>query len=322
MKFLRNSFVRFQKKEPFVFIMKILKNRSYNLQKDNNNFWIDSIIFTRQIIKSESHSGLKKIMKKEVLLIDKIVIHAGIGMMKTFPEYQKVFFKCLEKISGQKPIHTYSKNPISGFHLRENMIIGCYVTLRKKYMINFFNRLVKLILPSLYLFRGIDSTQFDGQGNFTISIYDITTFRELFESDMSAAEIREFDNFSEMNKFGLNITFVTPFSTDSEAIEYMSHTNLLIDPSVNLKNINNHFQSYKYNSSKFKLEKRLESNLRLDSAFSIMTMKFESNNFKSQIKTLTMTIANKVHYFLTEKPIVKTTVVSYSSNKNKFNQNI
>jgi large subunit ribosomal protein L5 len=153
-----------------------------------------------------------KSINKEIreLNIKKIEVHCGIGRYKTSPEVVKYFFDQLYKITKQKPKMVFAKRPIAGFHLREKMPLGFYVTLRRRRMFIFFNRLVKDIFPHTFDFPGLKYKQFDGTGNITFPIESFFAFHEC-----------EGSAFFGYNKIGLNITIVTCFDSDEEALYHL-----------------------------------------------------------------------------------------------------
>jgi large subunit ribosomal protein L5 len=110
-------------------------------------------------------------------------------------------------ITGQRPIKTISKKSIANFKLREDMPIGCKVTLRGERMWDFLLRLIAVALPSIRDFRGIPS-KFDGNGNFSLGVTDITIFPEI-----SVDSIKR--------QSGLEFTIVTSANTDEEGYELL-----------------------------------------------------------------------------------------------------
>jgi large subunit ribosomal protein L5 len=108
------------------------------------------------------------------------------------------------QITGQKPVITKAKKSIANFKLRQGMPIGCCVTLRKKTMYEFLNRLVNVTLPRTRDFRGVSGKSFDGRGNYTLGITEQIVFPEI-----------EYDKIDKIR--GMNITIVTTAKTDAEA---------------------------------------------------------------------------------------------------------
>ena len=150
--------------------------------------------------------GYKNIM--EVPKLEKIVINMGVGEAK---ENQKVLESAvndLTLIAGQKPILTRSKKSIANFKIRENMAIGCKVTLRKTRMYEFADKLMSIALPRVRDFRGVSSKAFDGRGNYSLGIKEQLIFPEM-----------EYDKIDKLR--GMDIIFVTTANTDEEARELL-----------------------------------------------------------------------------------------------------
>lgn len=150
--------------------------------------------------------GYKNIM--EVPKLEKIVINMGVGEAK---ENQKVLESAvndLTLIAGQKPILTRSKKSVANFKIRENMAIGCKVTLRKTRMYEFADKLMAIALPRVRDFRGVSSKAFDGRGNYSLGIKEQLIFPEM-----------EYDKIDKLR--GMDIIFVTTANTDEEARELL-----------------------------------------------------------------------------------------------------
>ena len=155
--------------------------------------------------------GYKNVM--EVPKLDKIVINMGIGEAKENVKILDVAMKELEEIAGQKPVTTKSKKAIANFKLRENMPIGCKVTLRGEKMYEFLDRLVNLALPRVRDFRGVNPNAFDGRGNYALGIKEQLIFPEI-----------EFDKIDKVR--GMDIIFVTTAKSDEEARELLAQFNM------------------------------------------------------------------------------------------------
>ena len=130
----------------------------------------------------------------EVPRLEKIVINMGVG--EAVAE--------LQAIAGQKPVITKSRKSIAQFKLRENMAIGCKVTLRRDRMYEFLDRLVTIALPRVRDFRGIPGNSFDGRGNYAMGIKEQIVFPEI-----------DYDKIDQIR--GMDIIFVTSAKTDKEA---------------------------------------------------------------------------------------------------------
>jgi len=138
--------------------------------------------------------------------LKKVVINVGMGRFSKEKDYIENVEKALSAISGQKPVLTKAKKSISGFKLREGMIVGAMVTLRKKRMYDFVEKLVDVIFPRVRDFRGINQTSVDGSGNLTVGIKEHTAFAEIGLDDTD-------------NIFGLEITLVTNCKNREEGLE-------------------------------------------------------------------------------------------------------
>jgi large subunit ribosomal protein L5 len=150
--------------------------------------------------------GYKNIM--EVPKLEKIVINMGVGEAK---ENQKVLESAvndLTLIAGQKPILTRAKKSVANFKIRENMALGCKVTLRKTQMFEFADKLMSIALPRVRDFRGVSSKAFDGRGNYSLGIKEQLIFPEI-----------EYDKIDKVR--GMDIIFVTSANTDEEARELL-----------------------------------------------------------------------------------------------------
>ena len=114
----------------------------------------------------------------------------------------------LQIIAGQKPVLTRAKKSVANFKIRENMALGCKVTLRKTNMYEFVDKLVSIALPRVRDFRGVSSKAFDGRGNYSLGIKEQLIFPEI-----------EYDKVDKVR--GMDIIFVTSANTDEEARELL-----------------------------------------------------------------------------------------------------
>jgi large subunit ribosomal protein L5 len=110
----------------------------------------------------------------------------------------------LGQIAGQKPVATLSRKAVAGFKLREDLPIGCKVTLRGRRMYEFLDRLISMALPRVRDFRGLSETAFDGCGNYSLGLSEQMVFPEINP-----------DKFSRQQ--GMNITLVTTAHSDDDA---------------------------------------------------------------------------------------------------------
>ena len=138
----------------------------------------------------------------QVPRLEKIVINQGLGAATQDKKLIDTAINELTAITGQKAVQTLSKKDISNFKLRKKMPVGVRVTLRSERMYEFLERLVRVALPRIRDFKGIDS-KLDGRGNYTLGITEQIIFPEI--------------NIDTINKLqGMNITFVTTANTDEE----------------------------------------------------------------------------------------------------------
>jgi len=115
----------------------------------------------------------------QVPQLQKIVINIGLGRAQGDKKTIEAATNTLRKITGQQPIATYAKKSIASFKLREGSQIGLQVTLRGARMYEFADRLINVVLPRLRDFRGVKSSAFDGQGNYSLGLIDQSVFAEL-----------------------------------------------------------------------------------------------------------------------------------------------
>ena len=121
--------------------------------------------------------GLENVMS--VPKLDKVVLNMGVGEATQNKRFLEDAVYTLTQITGQKPIVTKAKNAISNFKLREDLPIGCKVTLRGAQMYEFLDRLVGVTLPRVKDFRGVSKKSFDGHGNYSLGFQENTVFMEV-----------------------------------------------------------------------------------------------------------------------------------------------
>lgn len=159
--------------------------------------------YKKEIIKElQEELGIKNPMA--VPRLEKIVINVGVGDATQNIKILDVAKTELSLISGQWPAVRRAKKSISAFHVRKGQPIGCMVTLRRKRMYEFFDRLVNIVLPRVRDFRGVSPNSFDGHGNYTLGLKDQLVFPEI---DYTKVE----------RPRGMNITIVTTARNDKEA---------------------------------------------------------------------------------------------------------
>jgi large subunit ribosomal protein L5 len=111
--------------------------------------------------------------------LDKIVLNMGLGDAVAESKKADVAIEALGLIAGQKPVFTKAKKSIANFKLREGMVIGAKVTLRKSRMYDFVDRLITIALPRVRDFRGISAKSFDGNGNYAMGMKEHIVFPEI-----------------------------------------------------------------------------------------------------------------------------------------------
>ena len=141
--------------------------------------------------------------------LEKIVINIGVGDATTNSKLLDAAVNELELITGAKPVVTKAKKSIAGFKLREGQAIGCKVTLRGEKMYTFLEKLIRISLPRVRDFRGVNPKAFDGRGNYTLGIKEQMIFTEI-----------EYDNI--VKSRGMDIVFVTSAKTNEEAFDLLN----------------------------------------------------------------------------------------------------
>ena len=155
----------------------------------------------------------------QIPVLKKIVINQGLGMATADKKIIDIAINEISAITGQKAVATVSKKDVANFKLRKKMPIGVMVTLRRERMYEFLEKLVRVALPRIRDFKGIES-KFDGRGNYTLGIQEQIIFPEI--------------NIDSIERIlGMNITFVTTAKTDEEGYALLKEFGL---PSKNANN--------------------------------------------------------------------------------------
>ena len=140
--------------------------------------------------------------------LDKIVVNMGIGEAVADSKKAQAAMKDLAAITGQKPVATKARLSIAAFKVREGMVVGAKVTLRKDRMYEFLDRLITIALPRVKDFRGLKPTSFDGRGNYALGLREHIVFPEI--------------NYDEIDQiWGMDIIVCTTARTDDEARELL-----------------------------------------------------------------------------------------------------
>src|SRR5437660_5304276 len=146
----------------------------------------------------------------QVPRLEKIVINMGVGEGKENPKILDFATADLQTITGQKPVITRAKKSIANFKLRENVPIGCKVTLRGARMYEFLDRLVNIALPRVRDFKGVAPKAFDGRGNYALGLKEQVIFPEIV-----------YDRVDKVR--GMDVVMVTSARTDEEAKALLTH---------------------------------------------------------------------------------------------------
>ncbi len=149
----------------------------------------------------------------QVPKLDKIVINMGVGENVNDSKTIQAAVNELGLISGQKPVVTRAKKAIAGFKLRENLPIGCKVTLRNRHMYEFMDRLINTALPRVRDFRGVPNKSFDGRGNYALGLKEQIVFPEI-----------NYDKIDQIR--GMDIIICTTAKTDAEAKSLLAAMNM------------------------------------------------------------------------------------------------
>jgi large subunit ribosomal protein L5 len=181
---------------------------------------LDQATYTPRL-KAEYKAKIRAGMKSEfgykndmqIPRLDKIVLNMGVGEAVKDTKKVKQASEELSQIAGQKAVITKAKKSIAGFRVREEMPLGCKVTLRGDRMYEFLDRLINVALPRVRDFRGVKGTSFDGRGNYAMGLKEHIVFPEI-----------NFDKVDEV--LGMDIIICTTAKTDAEAKALLKHFNM------------------------------------------------------------------------------------------------
>ena len=137
--------------------------------------------------------------------ITKITLNMGVGGAVADKKVLQSALSDLEKISGQKPVVTLARKSIAGFKIRDDMPIGCKVTLRSDRMFEFLDRLISISIPRIRDFRGLSPKSFDGRGNYSMGVKEQIIFPEI-----------DYDKIDALR--GMDITITTTAQTNEEGL--------------------------------------------------------------------------------------------------------
>jgi large subunit ribosomal protein L5 len=137
--------------------------------------------------------------------ITKITLNMGVGEAVADKKTLQSAVSDMEKISGQKPVITLARKSIAGFKIRDDMPIGCKVTLRSQRMYEFLDRLISISIPRIRDFRGLSPKSFDGRGNYSMGVKEQIIFPEI-----------DYDKIDVLR--GMDITITTTATTNEEGL--------------------------------------------------------------------------------------------------------
>jgi len=137
--------------------------------------------------------------------ITKITLNMGVGGAVADKKVLQSALSDMEKISGQKPVVTLARKSIAGFKIRDDMPIGCKVTLRSDRMYEFLDRLISISIPRIRDFRGLSPKSFDGRGNYSMGVKEQIIFPEI-----------DYDKIDTLR--GMDITITTTAQTNDEGL--------------------------------------------------------------------------------------------------------
>jgi len=155
-------------------------------------------------VRAKMQEQFKYSNSMQIPAVDKIVLNMGLGEGVADKKKVAAAIEELTLIAGQKPVPTVAKKSIAGFKLRDGMVIGAKVTLRRDRMFEFMDRLVNIALPRVRDFRGLNGKSFDGNGNYAMGLKEHIVFPEI-----------DYDKVDQVR--GMDIVVQTSAKTDEEA---------------------------------------------------------------------------------------------------------
>jgi large subunit ribosomal protein L5 len=166
----------------------------------------------KTVYQEKSVPALKKAFGLEnpmaVPKIQKVVVNVGVGKTLKDPKMLEAIINDVKGITGQTPVKTIAKKSIAGFKIREGQVVGIMVTLRGKRMYDFLEKLVKIALPRVRDFRGLDPKKFDRHGNYNIGVREQIVFPETTREHLEYT-------------FGLEVNIQTNTDDDKQALELL-----------------------------------------------------------------------------------------------------
>ncbi len=153
-----------------------------------------------ELVKQFSYKSVMQVPR-----ITKITLNMGVGEAVADKKILQSAVSDMEKISGQKPVITLARKSIAGFKIRDDMPIGCKVTLRSQRMYEFLDRLISISIPRIRDFRGLSPKSFDGYGNYSMGVKEQIIFPEI-----------DYDKIDALR--GMDITITTTARTNEEGL--------------------------------------------------------------------------------------------------------
>ena len=157
------------------------------------------------VVRAKMHDEFAYKNPMQVPRLEKIVINMGVGDATQDKKKLEAAVRDMTAIAGQRPVLTKARKSVAGFKLREDMNIGCKVTLRRSRMFEFLDRLVTIALPRVRDFRGLNAKSFDGRGNFAMGLKEQIVFPEV-----------DYDKIDTIR--GMDIIICTTAKSDAEAL--------------------------------------------------------------------------------------------------------
>ena len=159
--------------------------------------------FYRDTVKQQLQEQFNFSSAMQIPKVTKITLNMGLGEAAGDKKIIENAVRDMEQIAGQKAVVTMSKKAVAGFKIRENMPVGCKVTLRKDRMYEFLDRLINFSIPRIRDFRGMSGKAFDGRGNYNLGLTEQIVFPEI-----------DYDKIDKLR--GLNISITTSAANDEE----------------------------------------------------------------------------------------------------------
>jgi large subunit ribosomal protein L5 len=159
--------------------------------------------FYRETVKQQLQDQFNFSSAMQIPKVTKITLNMGLGEAAGDKKIIQNAVRDMEQIAGQKVVVTMSKKAVAGFKIREDMPVGCKVTLRKDRMYEFLDRLINFSIPRIRDFRGMSGKAFDGRGNYNLGLTEQIVFPEI-----------DYDKIDKLR--GMNISITTSAANDEE----------------------------------------------------------------------------------------------------------